>query len=64
MNHVAAMRSDAQHHLEDHRGAEQSGRLDGVDSPHGSFTDRENSNLLQCRDAADSGCTIKYRRYG
>lgn len=64
MNHVTAMRSDAQHHLEDNRGAEQSGRLDCVDSPQSSFTDRENSNLLQCRDAADDGCTIKYRRYG
>lgn len=64
MNHVTAMRSDAQHHLEDNRGAEQSGRLDCVDSPQSSFTDRENNNLLQCRDAADNGCTIKYRRYG
>lgn len=64
MNHVTTVRSDVQHHLEDNRGAKQSGRLDGVDSPQSSFTDRESSNLLQCRDSADNGCTIKYRRYG
>lgn len=62
MNHVTTVRSDAQHHLEDNRGAEQSGRLDRVDSPQGSFTDREHSNLLQCRNA--NGCTIKCRGYG
>lgn len=66
MNHVTTMRSDVQHHLEDNRGAEPSGRLDCVDSPQSSFTDRESSNLLQCRDAAAAAdsCTIKYRRYG
>lgn len=70
MNHVFTMRSEVQHHVEDNGAAERSGRLDCVDSPHSSFTDRENSNLLQCRQvaaaaaAAADGCTIKYRRYG
>lgn len=60
MNHAA----DMQHHLEDNGAAERSSRLDCVDSPRSSFTDRENTNPLQCRDAAENSCTIKYRRYG
>lgn len=60
MNHVA----DMQHHLEDNGAAERSSRLDCVDSPRSNFTDRENTNPLRCRDAAENSCTIKYRRYG
>lgn len=64
MNKVAVMKSDTQLHLEDNRRAEESSRLDCVDLPQSSLTDRENTNLLHCQDATENSSAIKYRKYG
>lgn len=64
MNKVAVMKSDMQLHLEGNGRAEESSRLDCVDLPRSSLTERENTNLLHCQDTAEHSSPIKYRRYG
>lgn len=64
MDEAAAMKSDTQLHSEDDGRAEESSRLDYVDFPQSSFTDRESTSLLRYQDATEHSPPIKYRRYG
>ncbi|XP_053294006.1 homeobox protein Mohawk [Pleuronectes platessa] len=50
--------------LEDNRRSEERSRLTCVELPQSSFTDGQNSDLLQCQDTDQTGCTAEYRRCG
>ncbi|XP_031176407.1 homeobox protein Mohawk-like [Sander lucioperca] len=64
MNKVAEMKSDTRLHFEDNMRSEERSRLNCVDLPQSSLTDRQNTDLLRCQETTDDSSPIKYRRYG